>query len=693
MDRGTLCAVAAAFTTVLMAGCGGASDSGATAAASQGDDAASLTAAAPGADEPLVTGPLVDPTIEIHDVDAQAATLSSITVRARGTIAGGVGPIMHVLVGGVRVASAEVKATAFADHTFPLNAAVAPGARVDVVFTNDATISGNDRNLYIESVRVNGATLRPTDTSATVDLGSGAAALDGVNVIDGRGDLLWNAALRLKAPGESLVVRARASLADGVGPTMQLLVDGVAAGSIEVKSTAYADYRFALKTLPSQRVDIVFPNDRASGSEDRNLYVDSARFADRTLRPTDSGALLDVGTGAAALDGVHVKDGQSAILWNAALRLPVSASAVAAGNAQLAADAGSSTAVAAPPAGAIDIRTTGARCDGSFDNSGAIASAIAAAKTKRVAVYVPVGVCAYGDVIRLDGVKLVGAGDGSVLHALDPSYEAIFMYGSGAEVSLLKLAGRKATTRKPNYEGTRISLFGATNFVIDKVTIDGATGAGIQTSRSTNNGRITNNVIKNTLADSIHITGRASYVTLESNRIENSGDDGIAVVSYRQDGGLTHHITARNNVILNNKGGRHMSVVGGSQVLYENNRLESNLAGAACLYFAQEATYATYGAHDVTARYNTVKNCGGAAIGHGAVHVSNSGEEANTNITLTRNDIVQNGQPGIRVINAMNSGVRVDSNRVQGASPALDIRSSGVTVVPYTSGAVGYVAP
>ena len=111
------------------------------------------------------------------------------------------------------------------------------------------------------------------------------------------------------------------------------------------------------------------------------------------------------------------------------------------------------------------------------------------------------------------------------------------------------------------------------------------------------------------------MTDKASYITLENNRIENSGDDGIAVVSYRNDGGLVNHITARNNVIVNNKWGRQMSVVGGGQVLYENNHLENNLAGAACLYIAQEASYSTYGAHDVMARYNTLKTCGGSRHG------------------------------------------------------------------------------
>jgi parallel beta-helix repeat protein len=700
----TLGAVAAAVAVVLMAGCGGASDGSQAVVAEQGladDDSStaidtgSAAEAADAEDSSGTASAMVEATVDVnetHDVQVAAASAGpSLTVRARGTSAGGVAPLMKVRVNGVVVGSVDVKATSYTDHVFPLNASVPGGARVDVVFANDASVSGKDRNLYIDSVRVNGATLRPTDASAKVDLGSGAAAFDGVDVIDGRGDLLWNAALRLKAPGETLTVRARGSLAAGVGPTMQVLVDGAAVGSVEVRSSAYTDYRFALKTLPSQRVDIVFPNNGERGSEDRNLYVDSARFTGRTLRPADRGALVDVGAGPAAFDGLNVIPGQSAILWNAALRLPVSASAAVAGDAQL--DGSGADSTPTQPAGAIDIRSTGARCDGSFDNSSAIASAIAAAKTRRVAVYVPAGVCAYGDVIRLDGVKLVGSGDASVLYALNPSRESIYMFGSGTEVSLLKLSGRKASERQAAWEATRITLFGATNFVIDKVTIDGAAAAGIQTAKGANNGRITNNTIRNTLADSIHMTGKASYITLENNRIENSGDDGIAVVSYRSDGGLVHHITARSNVIRNNKWGRHMSVVGGGQVLYENNLLENNLAGRACLYIAQETSYATYGAHDVTARRNTIRNCGGPPTGHGAVMVFSGGAENNTNIALTRNDIQQDGYGGIRVFSAYNTGVRVDSNRIQGASPALDIRSSGVTVIPYTSGAVGYAAP
>jgi hypothetical protein len=340
----------------------------------------------------------------------------------------------------------------------------------------------------------------------------------------------------------------------------------------------------------------------------------------------------------------------------------------------------------------VNIVDFGAVCNGSFDNSAAIASAVASAKSRNLPVFVPAGVCAYGNVIRLDGVKLQGTGDSSVLHALNPTREAIFMSGDGAAISRIKLTGARSSVRLAAWEATRITLFGATRFSIDDVTIEGSAAAGIQTAHAANNGRITNSRIKDTLSDSIHLTDGASHITVENNRIENSGDDGIAVVSYRSYGNRVHHITARDNIVLNNRWGRHMSVVGGSQVLYENNRLENNLASAACLYVAQEAGYSTYGSRDVVMRRNTLRNCGGQGTGHGAVMVYSDGQEANTNIAIVRNDIQQSPR-GIRVFSPMNTGVSIDSNRVAGASLPVDISTPGVVFTPYSSGPVGYVAP
>jgi hypothetical protein len=256
---------------------------------------------------------------------APTTNVPTLTVRAHASLAANVGPLMQVLVAGAAVGMVEVRSTTAADYVFALPAAVSPGARVDVVFTNDGANGTEDRNLYVDSLVVNGATLLPTSPGVTVDIGSGAAAFDGINVIPGRSGILWNAALRFFAPDNNapkVTVRARGSLAGNVGPLMTLFVGGTAVSSVEVRSTTFADYVFTLSApvAPNTRVDVVFSNDGANGTEDRNLYVDSLVVNGATLLPTDPGVTVDIGSGAAAFDGVNVIAGRTGILWNAALR-------------------------------------------------------------------------------------------------------------------------------------------------------------------------------------------------------------------------------------------------------------------------------------------------------------------------------------------------------------------------------------
>jgi hypothetical protein len=234
---------------------------------------------------------------------------------------------MQVLVGGSSVGTVEVRSTTYADYAFTLPSSIAAGTRVDVVFGNDGGSATEDRNLYVDSITYGTTTQRPGDTGVIVDLGSGAAAFDGIDTIPGQTDILWNAALRFVAPGAppagpTLTVRARASLLGGVGPQMQLLVGGTSVGVIEVRSTSYTDFAYTLPAsiTPGTRIDVVFGNDGGSGTEDRNLYVDSIAYGTTTQRPTDAGVIVDLGSGTAAFDGIDTIAGQTDILWNAALR-------------------------------------------------------------------------------------------------------------------------------------------------------------------------------------------------------------------------------------------------------------------------------------------------------------------------------------------------------------------------------------
>ena len=149
--------------------------------------------------------------------------------------------------------------------------------------------------------------------------------------------------------------------------------------------------------------------------------------------------------------------------------------------------------------------------------------------------------------------------------------------------------------------------------------------------------------------------------------------------------GLTHNITAARNTVRNNKGGRGMSVVGGSDVVYEHNRI-SNTGRFACLYLAQEDAYKTLPISNVIVRYNTLSNCGSPATGHAAVMLFGN-SMANAGVQILRNDIAQGGQRGIRAF-GLNTDVTIDGNRVSGAGQALQL-PPGMTATPYSAGNVG----
>jgi hypothetical protein len=249
---------------------------------------------------------------------------NSVTVRARASLAADVGAMMEVRIDGALIAATEVRSATFQDLRFPLPTVVAGNAKLDIVYTNDATIDGADRNLFIESVTVNRSTLLPTDPGVVFDRGSGSAAFDGIDVVTGTKNLTTNGALRFVAPGaisSTLTLRARADIANDIGAVLQVRINGTLAAGMEVRSTTYTDYTLRLPVVvkAGDRVDVVFVNDGTTGG-DRNLYIESMTLNGVTLHPTDPGVTIDRGNGAEAFDGVNVIPGQSSIKWNAALR-------------------------------------------------------------------------------------------------------------------------------------------------------------------------------------------------------------------------------------------------------------------------------------------------------------------------------------------------------------------------------------
>ena len=155
-----------------------------------------------------------------------SANPPTLTLRARADLAANVGALVALRIDGATIATVEVRSTTLADYTVSAPTLKA-GAKVDVAYTNDAVVSGQDRNLYIGYLISGDTVVLPTLPGAVFDRGNGAAAFDGVDTMDGRGDLYWSGALRLTWPGTAVadpllpsrIAASRFLLQASFGPT------------------------------------------------------------------------------------------------------------------------------------------------------------------------------------------------------------------------------------------------------------------------------------------------------------------------------------------------------------------------------------------------------------------------------------------------------------------------------------------
>ena len=127
-----------------------------------------------------------------------STTLGSLVIYARGTPVLDVYPTMQVYVDGVLIQEFTVDAASYTGYTVdPAKLGMAAG-KVDVVFTNDAYRPdiGQDRNLYVQKIEVNGQAMNATDNGVFYDPGSGAAAFDGLNLRLGQETLASSGSIR-----------------------------------------------------------------------------------------------------------------------------------------------------------------------------------------------------------------------------------------------------------------------------------------------------------------------------------------------------------------------------------------------------------------------------------------------------------------------------------------------------------------
>lgn len=196
-------------SSALLAACGGgggADSATATTASAPAETAAAAAAAAAASDATAAShlNAAAQPDVKALAAGDVAATITStattLVVKARGVVAGGVGSIIEIRVNGLLVATTEVRSTTLQDYSYSV-AGLGPGSAIDIVYTNDAVVGGIDRNVWVNSITVDGQAYASNSSVVNFDRGSGSAAFDGVDTMPGQVGLFWNGALRFQIPG------------------------------------------------------------------------------------------------------------------------------------------------------------------------------------------------------------------------------------------------------------------------------------------------------------------------------------------------------------------------------------------------------------------------------------------------------------------------------------------------------------
>lgn len=350
------------------------------------------------------------------------------------------------------------------------------------------------------------------------------------------------------------------------------------------------------------------------------------------------------------------------------------------------ADVAGSRATAKPVASGsvVSVCDFGARGDDDLDDTAAIKAALQAAGKLKPAgwVLVPAGRYRYNEIIEVNGLTVRGEGaTRTILEATNRMKSSWRITGRRAELCDLSLRtvgppGRRESTPAT----TGVEVFQAHPFALEGLRVGPVASAGILVRESGGTAAqpalIAGCEVAGTQADGIHLTAASAYIDVRGNRVHEVGDDGIAIVSYRDNPGSCREIRVTENEVRNGRA-RGLSVVGGEDVEIERNRVSGTLMAG--ILIASESSFDTRATSRVLVRGNRLDHT--ASQGHGG-HAAIDLEGRDDGTALVRTVEVQDNRisdaprAGIR-IGAHVADVAVRGNRVTGAGGA------GIEVGPH----------
>ncbi|MCW2525536.1 MAG: hypothetical protein JWM76_396, partial [Pseudonocardiales bacterium] len=217
------------------------------------------------------------------------------------------------------------------------------------------------------------------------------------------------------------------------------------------------------------------------------------------------------------------------------------------------------------PAAYVTPESFGARGDGVTDDTVALqkaldsGSATTAVRLTAGRTYVHTAVLH----IRRAGLNLTGAG---VLLATNEQNSSVWIEADNVLVDGVVFKTTGTTQRWSAWEQMGLRVVGHQGTTLRNIVVDGSAAAGLYVGDQATNFVLDHFKVQNTRDVGILMTMGANNGKVISPIVRNSGDDGVAIVSYSADGVACHDITVTSPTVLGTTWGRGLSVVGGTRI-------------------------------------------------------------------------------------------------------------------------------
>jgi|HubBroStandDraft_3_1064219.scaffolds.fasta_scaffold00444_3 hypothetical protein len=233
----------------------------------------------------------------------------------------------------------------------------------------------------------------------------------------------------------------------------------------------------------------------------------------------------------------------------------------------------------------------------------------------------------HGGVVTITVPNVHIEGNGATLAATNDLTSAVEIRANGVSVSNLNLTAPIGGKRYSGLEQQKLYVLHADGVRLNDITVTGSAGAGVLLDGASN--FVLNRVtVRDSRADGIHMTRGSNNGQVNNPLTERTGDDGVAVVSYGpQFVGVNEppcrNITIESPVVNGTTFGHGVTVRGGENITYRNVQV-SGTSGAgvfidteAAPFFLQSVNGATVEGGTVTAANTTPGSAVGALVAYG----------------------------------------------------------------------------